>query len=203
MNVRIFTSIAVLSTLALSACGSDSPPAAGPASVSAATPAAAAAFNEADVQFAQGMIPHHQQAVQMADLALDSARGVGTEVTELATRIKAAQDPEIILMSDWLTTWGQPAPTKTTGDDMAMGGDDMATGDGMMSAAAMKSLAAVKGPEFDKLWLEMMIAHHEGAVKMAKAEKLNGSSKDAMGLADKIITAQMAEIAEMTTALSG
>jgi hypothetical protein len=72
-------------------------------------PALGTAFNDADVTFAQGMIPHHQQAIEMADIALDPATGASAQVRDLATRIKAGQDPEIQLMTGWLAAWGQPA----------------------------------------------------------------------------------------------
>ena len=80
-----------------------------PAEAAAAdTIAADAVFNAGDVTFAQGMIPHHQQAVEMATIALDPARNAGTAVKDLATRIQGAQDPEIQLMTGWLAEWGQP-----------------------------------------------------------------------------------------------
>jgi uncharacterized protein (DUF305 family) len=115
-------------------------------------------FNDADVAFAQGMIPHHEQAVAMAELALDPTSGAGPAVLDLAARIEAGQGPEIELMTGWLTAREQPL-------EMDMGHDhDMSAVDGMMSAEDMEALAAATGADFDRLWTEMMIDHHEGAI---------------------------------------
>ena len=152
-------------------------------------------FNDADVTFAQSMIPHHQQAVGMADIALDPARGAGAEVVDLATRIKAAQDPEIQTMTAWLNEWGAEVPS----DDHGMGMD----GPGMMTEEEMESLGGASGTEFDSMWMEMMVRHHEGAIEMSNAEVASGSNSDAIALAKTIITAQQAEIDEMNGLLAG
>ena len=152
------------------------------------------AFNPADVSFAQSMIPHHQQAVEMAALALNASAGASIPVKDLATRIKGAQDPEIKLMQGWLVAWKQPAamPGSASG---AM--DGMQHMDGMMSTVEMDALRKAMGPAFDKMWLTMMIAHHQGAVTMAQTEKTSGASAEAKVLADGIIAGQQGEIAEM------
>jgi uncharacterized protein (DUF305 family) len=156
---------------------------------------AAADFNDADVVFAQGMIAHHEQAIEMADIALDPNIGASQEVQDLATRVKDAQDPEIELMTEWLTAWGQPVPMDTSG------GHDMSSMEGVMSVEEMDALGAAAGAEFDSMWLEMMIRHHEGAVAMAETVKASGSNADVLGLAEQIITAQKAEIEEMQALL--
>jgi len=150
-----------------------------------------AGHNAADVMFAQMMIPHHKQAVRMAGLADGKA---GPEVTRLAAGIKKAQGPEITLMSGWLKSWGEPA---TMGHDM--GGMDHGTdhGDGMMSDADMKRLGTKSGAAFDRMFLTMMIKHHEGAVTMARTERKAGAYPAAKSLASSIITTQTAEIAKM------
>ena len=126
----------------------------GSASVSA--PAADADHNAADIAFASDMIPHHQQAVEMADLA--AQRASNAQVKSLAAAIKAAQDPEIQTMSGWLSQWGQPVPSDTDGHDMAdMSHGDGATMEGMMTDEEMQRLAAASGADFDQLWLELMI----------------------------------------------
>jgi uncharacterized protein (DUF305 family) len=166
-----------------------------------------AAFNEADVEFAQNMIPHHQQAVEMAVIALDDARGASAGVKELATRIQGAQQPEIDLMGGWLKAWGKEGAPSTEMEGMDHSSMDhsamegMEGMEGMMSAEEMKSLESATGQGFDTAWLEMMVRHHEGAVVMAKAVQADGSSVEAKTLAGKIIGAQEAEIAEMNTAL--
>ena len=161
-----------------------------------------AAFNAGDVTFAQGMIPHHQQAVEMSTIALDPARKAGTAVKDLATRIQGAQDPEIKLMTSWLAEWGQPVDGM---GGMSMDGMDMADMpgmEGMMTAAEMKALEAATGPAFDKLWLDMMIRHHQGAVTMSKTAETDGKAAVVKELAAKIVAAQEGEIAEMRKLLA-
>ncbi len=160
---------------------------------------ASAVFNAGDVTFARGMIPHHQQAVEMSRIALDPARNAGAKVMDLATRIQGAQDPEIQLMTGWLKEWGQPV------EGPSMGGMDMANMpgmEGMMTAAEMTGLQAATGPAFDKLWLDMMVRHHQGAVAMSKTAETDGKATDVKELAGKIISAQESEIAEMQKLLA-
>ena len=167
-----------------------------------------AAYNAGDVTFAQNMIPHHQQAVEMATIALDPAREAGASVKDLATRIQGAQDPEIQLMTGWLKEWGKPVDEVAGTDHSDMDHSDMDSADmpgmeGMMSASEMTELKKATGPAFDTLWLEMMVRHHEGAVSMSKALETDGKATDAKELAAKIISAQEAEIAEMQKLLAG
>ena len=184
----------------LAACGSDdkSSPSSSPATTLA--PLAAADFNGSDVSFAQGMIPHHQQAVEMAEVTLGSKAQAGAKVVDLATRIKAAQDPEIEQMTGWLVKWGA-AMEPATSDAHMNEGTGMSGGDGMMSADEMATMAAASGADFDRMFLEMMTRHHEGAIAMAKQELASGSNSDALGLARKIIAAQQTEIDEMKAIL--
>ena len=178
--------------LALAACGGDdAEPAASEQSPSLATVTkAAAAANDADISFVQGMIPHHEQAVEMAEVALDPRSQASLPVQDLATRIKQAQDPEIQLMRGWLISWG----AKEMDMDGDMAGHDM---DGMMSAEDMESLERATGPAFDQRWMAMMIEHHEGAITMSEKVKANGSNPDVKALAGQIIAAQQAEIEEI------
>ena len=193
----ILTAAPVAALLVLSACGhsSHSGSTGAAATTALADASTTGTFNDADVSFAQNMIPHHEQAVEMADMALDPTVGASAEVRALATRIKDAQDPEIELMRGWLAAWGKP--------EMAdMAGHDMSSMDGMMSAEDMDSLGQLTGAEFDAAWLTMMIEHHKGAIEMADAVKANGTNPDVASLADQIIAAQNAEIDEMTTLLN-
>jgi uncharacterized protein (DUF305 family) len=168
--------------LGLSACSSDH------GGDHPATPAASAVSAPAgDVAFAQGMIPHHEQAVEMADVAL-AHPDVSDDVRRLATSVKAAQDPEIQTMSRWLSAWGAP----TMGDEHA--GHDM---EGMMSEEDMAALGEAKGEAFNTMWLTMMIEHHEGAVTMAEGVLTTTSNAEVTSLAKAIIEAQQAEIATM------
>ncbi|MFE7469279.1 DUF305 domain-containing protein [Streptomyces sp. NPDC057499] len=189
--------------LALTACGSSddsSHDAAGPGmdhgSAKASAPAAAGTFNDADVEFAQQMIPHHQQAIEMAKLA--DGRAADAEIKKLATAIESAQDPEINTMKGWLTSWGKPLPDSTMGDMPGMDhGSDGAGMPGMMSDKDMAELKAAKGKDFDKKFAQLMIGHHEGAVTMAEDEQKQGRNADAKKLAEAVVTAQTAEIEQM------
>ncbi|MDH6125689.1 DUF305 domain-containing protein [Kitasatospora sp. GP82] len=159
---------------------------------------AAGEHNATDVSFAEQMIPHHRQAVAMAELAAD--RASSAQVKELATKIKGAQDPEIARMSGWLTGWGRQVPgndgmaSMPGMDHSASPGHSMA---GMMSDEEMAKLKSASGADFDEAFLAMMVAHHEGAVTMAKDEIAKGAYQPAKTLADSISTSQTAEITEM------
>lgn len=148
-------------------------------------------FNSADVMFAQMMVPHHVQAVEMSDVIL-AKDGIDPRVISLAEEIKAAQQPEIDALNGMLKSWGMPqAPT----DGMDMGhGDQM---DGMMTEEDMAALDAATGTEASRLFLEQMIVHHEGAVEMAQIEVDSGTNPDAVAMAQAIIDAQNIEIETM------
>jgi uncharacterized protein (DUF305 family) len=196
MRNRLLAPSLLAVALAVAGCGSNAASKTAPTEVTTnTTTAGSAAFNGADVEFAQQMIPHHEQAVEMAQLALDAKAGANAKVRDLATRIKGAQDPEIKLMTGWLAAWGEP---KT-----ATAGHNMSEADGMMSADVMAALAKATGTGFDRMWLTMMIEHHQGAIKMAQDEKTQGSNPDALALAGEIVAAQQAEIAEMSKLIAG
>ncbi|TMR93564.1 DUF305 domain-containing protein [Nonomuraea basaltis] len=192
INRKISFVVAAGALALLTACGGgDGGSMAGHEGMSSSAPAAttssaqpSAAFNGADVMFAQMMIPHHEQAVEMADLA--STRASDPEIKELAAKIKAAQDPEIQTMKDWLTDWRQPAEGGM-GHSMP----------GVMSEEDMKKLEAAKGKNFDKLFAQQMIAHHNGAIGMAQTEQTSGSNPQAKELAKTIETTQQAEVEQL------
>ena len=155
-----------------------------------------AEHNDQDITFAQGMIPHHQQAIDMAEMAAEKASSA--EVKDLAGRIQAAQDPEIQQLTDMLEKWGAPTePSMEHGE--STGGMDHGgmSGEGMMTDEEMQQLEGATGAEFDRMWVQMMIKHHQGAVDMAKTQLEQGSNAEAKDLAQKIIDAQEAEIKEM------
>ncbi|MFD4501398.1 DUF305 domain-containing protein [Streptomyces sp. NPDC058457] len=195
--------VTATTALVLSACGggtdSGSAASAGAAtSSSAGADTAGDTYDAQDVAFAQGMIPHHQQAVQMARLAAD--RASSAQVKDLAARIEKAQDPEIETMTGWLKSWGKDMPMagSSTSSMSGMGQSDMP---GMMSSAHLAGLKKMSGKEFDTMFLTMMIEHHKGAVEMATTEKDKGKYGTAISMADGIITAQNAEITEMNKML--
>jgi uncharacterized protein (DUF305 family) len=202
------TATAVTAALVLAACGNDSGSNGSGSGHSSASSAAGAeadattgAHNAQDVSFAQGMIPHHQQALQMAKLAAD--RASSAEVKDLASRIEKAQDPEIKTMSGWLKSWGKDVPSSDSSMESMPGMDDSAHSGmpGMMDSTHMDKLEKASGKDFDTVFLTMMIDHHKGAVEMATTEKNKGKYEPATSMADNIITAQTAEIAEMNKLL--
>jgi uncharacterized protein (DUF305 family) len=147
-------------------------------------------FNESDVMFAQMMIPHHEQAIEMSDIALDPTVGASEVVKSLATRIKGAQDPEIATMKGFLTSWKMSLTP-----DSSMDHSDMMSG--MLSAEDITELSALRGAEFDRAWMNGMIAHHEGAIEMANEVLEDGKDAAVKALATAVATAQDAEILEM------
>jgi uncharacterized protein (DUF305 family) len=150
----------------------------------AASGSSSATFNDADVTFAQNMIAHHQQAVEMADLA--ATRAANAQAKTLATQIKAAQQPEIDKMTAWLTAWGKPT--------VPAGGHGGHSMPGMMSTQDMDKLKAASGAAFDKQFAQMMIDHHTGAIEMAREVQKNGSNPEVKKLAADIEKTQQAEI---------
>ena len=191
----VLAAVLAAGTFTLAACGGDDGSTAnmpGMGSSSSSSPTSneeMSGFNEADVTFASNMIPHHRQAVEMAKLA--ETRAKSTEVKGLATQIMRAQDPEIQQMSDWLTSWGKPVPDDMSGMDMS------GSMPGMMSSEDMDNLMNASGAEFDQMFLTMMVAHHQGAIEMAKTEQADGMNADAIALAEQIEQAQTNEITTM------
>ncbi len=179
--------------LAVTGCGNDSDDAASETQ----TAANGDEFNDADVAFASDMIQHHAQALQMVDLTMD--RELDPEVLQLADDVRAAQAPEIEQMAAWLTVWDRPIPETVRDHANAHGGGDVEMDDmpGMMSEDDMSELEAAQDQEFEDLWLEMMIEHHEGAVDMAQTEQSDGVFAPAIDLADSIETSQEKEIDQM------
>ncbi|BCW79919.1 DUF305 domain-containing protein [Pseudarthrobacter sp902506025] len=160
--------------------------------MSSSMPSAGADHNQADIMFAQMMIPHHSQAVEMSDIILAKS-DVPAEVTALATKIKGAQAPEIEQMTGWLSGWGAPtAMSDHSGHGMS----------GMVDDAGIDKLKSATGTEAAKLFLEQMIGHHEGAIDMAQQEIGAGKSPDAVKLGHDIVDAQQAEITQMKQLLA-
>ena len=187
MVLKRFAPALVLVALVGAACGNDDDP-------SIDTGSGAEDHNVADIEFARSMIPHHEQAVDMAELA--AVRASDPKVKELAGRIKQAQDPQIATMRGWLRDWGEEPPTSDGGGHAEM---DIS---GMMSVDEMTELEQASGSAFDRLFLTMMIRHHEGAVAMAESEAERGEFPPVRQLATEITTAQRVEIEEMEGLLS-
>ena len=147
-------------------------------------------FSHADIMFAEMMIPHHEQAIEMAGLA--QTRSTDERVKMLASRIKFAQQPEIDKMKAWVDASGMGG-MHGSGDHSAMGG--------MLSEQQMAQLKAAKGVQFDRLFLTGMIAHHEGAIDMA-AQARASENAEVADLANTITSTQTSEIVEMKAMLA-
>jgi len=158
---------------------------------------AAAVHNQADIDFVQGMIPHHEQAVTMSAFA--STRASSARVKDLANRIEAAQEPEIKQMKGYLEDWDVEL---AGGDHGGAHGGGMAGHPGMLSEDELARLKAAKGAEFDRLFLQGMIGHHRGAITASEKEQAEGQSPEAKDLAGAIIGMQRAEITEMEQLLA-
>ena len=141
-------------------------------------------FSAKDIMFAQMMIPHHEQAIEMSDLALQNS--TNPEIRDLATKIKGEQAPEIELMESWTDSHMGSHMESHAGHMM----------DGMLSEEEMDELKSARGVEFDRLFLEGMIKHHEGAIDMAEMV-VDSKNPDVSALAKAIIEAQRTEISTM------
>ena len=210
-SVRRLAAAVVLTTAlgaTLAACGDDSD---GGSPSATQTARNGDVYNKADVSFASDMIQHHAQAMQM--VAMADAHKLDPEVRQLTEDIRAAQTTEIETMADWLTAWDKEIPRTAmdhgnAGHDMddpsemgdmshmegMEGSEDMP---GMMSADDMTMLGNASDPEFQDMWLEMMVEHHKGAIEMAKSEQKDGKFSDAIELARTIESAQEQEIEQM------
>ncbi|WP_218221647.1 DUF305 domain-containing protein [Nesterenkonia sp. Act20] len=190
----------------LAGCGSAEEPSESALETTQSTEEVSAQYNEADVDYVSGMAMHHQQAVEMSDILLEKD-DVDPEVTTLAEDIREAQGPEIEQMQAWLDAWDE----EDTSDDDMEGMDHgeegmdsmegMSDMEGMMSDDELSELENATGTEASRLFLEQMIAHHEGAVSSAKDHLDNGENPEALELSESIISDQQAEIDEMETML--
>lgn len=154
----------------------------------------AARPTEADVRFVHGMIAHHAQAIEMTDLV--AARSGHDDVKLLARRIALSQVDEIEMMRDWLSTRGQDVPDTHGHHDATM--------PGMLTAEELKRLAGATGAEFDRLFLELMIKHHAGALIMVDnlfAEPGAGQDSELFMFASDVDADQRAEIARLAMLL--
>ena len=209
----ILTGAGAVAALVISAgCSSDDsdvqPPAGATATASATIAPSSLDHNHADVWFARHMIPHHQQAIEMSDIVL-AKQGIDPRVTDLATKIKAAQGPEIRQMQDWLAQWGNP-PMPSMGPGGGMPGHGNMPGHenmpgmsgmggmmGMLSGEQMTALRNAQGVDASRLFLTGMITHHEGAIAMAQTEIEDGQFPPELELSRSIVKTQQQEIDTM------
>ena len=154
-----------------------------------------ALYTKADVEFMQGMIAHHAQAIVMSRMA--AAHGANPQVLKLSNKIDQSQGPEIRIMQDWLTRYKQYAPDTSSWHDMVMAG--------MLTTAQLKELDAARGTDFDRAYLRLMIQHHAGALKMVEDlfnSPLAAQEVDVGVFANDVVTAQTGEIGIMQKLLS-
>jgi uncharacterized protein (DUF305 family) len=150
--------------------------------------------NLADVVFATHMTPHHQQGADLA--AMVPAHTGNPDLLKLASGITSTQESEIKMLVSMVAKWSAQPDTDTHGPaDMAM--------TGMVDPATLTKLGTLNGPDFDKLWLQSMIRHHEGAVDMANTEVSKGNNPDAIAMAKKMASVQQGEINQMIKMLGG
>ena len=210
------TTLALASALALAGCGTSGEETAGEApetttsaaagtgstDTATATPSTSAQavteeHNDADTMFAQMMIPHHEQAVQMSEVML-TKDDLDPDIEALANKIVAAQGPEIDQLKTMLETWGEPTSMESGGmEGMDHGSDSGAGMEGMMTEEQMQELEAAEGTEAAEMYLTMMTAHHRGAIDMAQEQVAEGQNPQAIEMAQKVIEDQEAEIQEM------
>ena len=185
----LFLSVAALSLSMLTACSNTNVHADG----SVHTPGVIdySVFDKNAVMFAQMMIPHHDQAVTLAEMA--AKKSSNADVLSLANQIKFTQEPEILQMAQWLKTADAPL-----GDVSAHAGHM----DGMLTDADLAELEAASGTDFDALWLKSMIKHHEGAIAMTTSLVQDSKNAEVANLARQIIENQTAEIEFMSQLLT-
>lgn len=164
-----------------------------PAATGDADPVPRDTWSDADAAFMQMMIPHHGQALTMSDLAPD--RASSPDVLRLAERIRIGQGPEILMMASWLDGRDLPVPKAAEDashwDHAAHGHDGMT---GMLTPEELDELAAASGPAFDRLYLEGMIRHHQGAIDMSIDVARTGKDRQVAELSSDIVSGQQAEI---------
>lgn len=171
------------------------------ATVAPGTEAEEAGFTHDDVAFVQMMIPHHAQALTMSELA--PSRAQSRAVKAMARRILAAQRPEILTMGAWLRARNIDVPTShEDAAEFDHGAHGHALMHGMLTEEQLAALRAARGAEFDRLFLEGMIQHHQGAIDMADAVLKAGEDVQVNELATEIVTGQGAEIQRMRTILT-
>lgn len=195
-RLRIVAAVTALATAAaVSACGNSSRDERTDHEQTATSAAAegAAAHNADDVMFAQMMIPHHQQAIELVTLTETNADN--QQLRTLANDMLKEQAGEIQVFRGWLEQWRAPEEPDHAGHGATM--------PGMIDAATVERLKTLRGADFDKLWLQSMITHHQGAIEMAQAEIATGQNPDASTVARSIVASQQAQIDRMNQMLKG
>jgi uncharacterized protein (DUF305 family) len=162
---------------------------------SAALPSPTGAPKAADVTFMQDMIVHHAQAIVMVDLVKDQL--TDTQVRSLSARIADEQRPEIDAMARWLEAKGQQVPPQAKNPQFGVNDSHHAGMPGMATKAQLTELAKARGTAADQLWLRLMIAHHEGALRMVLDQHRDGLDEVVTQMGDEIHVTQSVQIGQM------
>ena len=180
--------VALLATVALAGCGSADPSTAR-AVVTSSTAAAPDSFGAADILFVQMMIPHHQDAVTMAELARTRSQNPG--IRGVAEQISSIQQPQIDTMISWVQAVGRPTapPDFNTGHGV---GEHAVPG--TMTFTDLVRLRESSGARFDRKFLTVMIRHHRGTLRAAKAELAEVSSPEVKAIGQDMVAKQKAEL---------
>ncbi len=195
-HVSLIAATAV-GAVVLSACGQSTDPAtpadgmagmstSSSAETAASTSAETAASNEADVMFAQMMIPDHQMIDAMGKLAAKKA--TTDDLKALAPELREGQAETVSKLQRMLKDWGKPVSADMTGMDMP----------GVMTDADMSMLESMKGMDFDMMFAQMMVKHHEASIKMARDEQANGANTEAKAMAAEMLTQLQAQLEKLT-----
>ncbi|MFB1296395.1 DUF305 domain-containing protein [Mycobacterium sp. pW049] len=200
--VRLIAALSALCVLA--GCGGDGEASsdATPSSLipeTAVITGAPAGYNTADVTFAETMVGHHKQAIDLCTLA--SERSADPELLTLAGEIVAKQQPEVNILNVFLVQWNENPDAQ---NDPGPGDDPPEPSiPGTVDDATVAKLESLRGPEFDKLWLQSMIGQLQGGVTIADNEVANGANVDAISVAKSIAAGLQPRIAQMNTMLEG
>jgi uncharacterized protein (DUF305 family) len=195
---RVFAAAVSVAVLLLLGCSDQSSGGGGGAVPNEALSGVPVDVNQEDVHFARLMAPHHDQAVSMCEMVLSKERGVQPEVRDLAEQIKKVRESQLATLDGWVQSWDP-------GGDLEPAEDENAPhhgGHGLMSEGQMQDLDLADGPAGQRLFLEGMIRHHEGAVVIAEAEVTSGSHPGAVELAKEIVATQTTEVAAMQQILT-
>lgn len=199
-SVRLLAALAALCLLVACGGGGGDAQTGGRAAEAPVITGEPAGYNSADVTFASTMVPHHQQAIEMSNMALQ--RSTNPELIALANQTVATQQPEVNILNVFLVQWNENPDIRT--DPGNVDEDTLEPSvPGMVDDATIAKLESLRGPEFDKLWLQSMIGQHQGAIAMAKSEIADGKNVDAIAIAETIVAGQEAQIGQMTRMLEG
>ena len=164
-------------------------------------PGVATDHNDADLTFVDEMLPHHEQAIAMVEMT--EGRTLDPAFSALAEQIRVAQDPEIADLTGWRQKWKVPSESADADDPDEMDGMDMGGAmAGMMTSDQMQRLAQSPDDSFERLWLQMMIEHHRGAIAMAGTEATDGTFAPTVAMARSIQSTQAAQVTQMQSMLA-